>query len=108
MRVALVGPIDLGGGATETQIQANLDRFDKAELVLAGRGHTVYNPARRGRVHRYEWSRADFMRASVKDILQVEGIALLPGWGASPGATVELSLARQLDLIVIHIQEEEL
>lgn len=41
------------------------------------------------------------MRADIKVLVDCDGIALLPGWEKSPGATLEHSIARGLGLRVM-------
>lgn len=77
----------------------NYPAFYRAAEKLAAAGIEPINPARPdGREGCREW--LDFMRASLLDIAECDGIATLPGWGESRGAALEVHIARSLDLPV--------
>lgn len=77
----------------------NYPAFYKASEQLAAVGIEPINPARPdGRESCSTW--LDFMRASLLDIAECDGIATLPGWGESRGAALEVHIARSLDLPV--------
>lgn len=98
--------------------QFNFPAFDRAAAMLTEAGHTVFNPADydRGRygaqvensptgdladVAHLGFSLRETLRADFEWIMQAaEGIALLPGWENSSGATAEAALGRALGLVV--------
>lgn len=92
MRVYVAGPMT---GYPEF----NYPAFYRAAEQLAAVGIEPINPARvDGRENCHSW--LDFMRASLLDIAECDGIATLPGWGESRGAALEVHIARSLDLPV--------
>lgn len=77
----------------------NYPAFFAAAEALQAAGHEPINPARdEGREDCKTW--LDFMRASLRDIADADGIAYLPGWSDSTGATIEVGLARDLQMPV--------
>lgn len=82
----------------------NYPAFFKAEDQLIAAGHEVENPARNETpTDGSGW--LGFMRLSLVQISKVDGIALLPGWDTSRGATVEYDLGKSLGLDVRRIDE---
>lgn len=76
----------------------NYPAFFKAEEALLAVGHEVENPARNPAPDDGAW--IGYMRQSLVQISRVDGIALLPGWQSSRGATVEYDLGKSLGLDV--------
>lgn len=77
----------------------NYPAFFKAAERLTENGYAVLNPARpQGREGCESW--LDYMRASLRDIADCDGIATLTGWSDSKGACVEVEVARGLMLPV--------
>ena len=77
----------------------NYPAFYRAAEELHAAGFETLNPARPdGREGCKSW--LDFMRAGIRDVADCDGIALLPGWGDSRGASLEAHIARSLDLPV--------
>ena len=77
----------------------NYPAFFAAANDLATLGIETINPARtQGREGCKSW--LDFMRASLRDLADCDGVAYLPGWGESRGAALEVHIARSLDLPV--------
>lgn len=77
----------------------NRPAFHHAAEHLEAAGYTVLNPARaEGREACTTWQ--DYMRASVRDIANADGVALLPDWNKSRGAQIEHALAAGLGLDV--------
>jgi len=82
----------------------NYPAFFQAAERLVDAGHEPINPARsEGRSGCATW--LHYMRASLRDIADADGIALLPGWQNSDGARIERGLGRDLGLDVRPIGE---
>lgn len=81
----------------------NYPAFDQAEAHLARRGYKVLNPARRGVVKGWKW--ADYLRPALCDVVAADGIATLPGWARSRGASLEVHVARALGMGVRPVHE---
>lgn len=97
MRVYIAGPMT---GLPDF----NYPAFFKAAEALSVAGHEPLNPA----ANKPEASPAswlDFMRMSLIQIAQADGIALLPGWQNSRGAAVEYRLGHDLGLDVRRVDE---
>jgi len=77
----------------------NLDAFHEAEQHLVDIGYDVKNPARLGVQPGYEWS--DYLRHSLRLLLDCDAIYMLNGWDRSRGAVLELHVASQLGLQVM-------
>lgn len=75
----------------------NYPAFFAAEEALRAVGHDPINPARaEGREGCTTW--ADYMRASLRDLADAEGLAMLPGYVKSRGATLEFDIACALGI----------
>lgn len=74
----------------------NYPAFFAAEGLLAETGHTTENPARPGQVDGWSWY--DYMRRGLRQLLECDGVALLPGWEDSRGARIERDVARMLEM----------
>lgn len=97
MRLYIAGPMT---GLPEF----NYPAFFAAADLLAEVGIESINPARtEGREGMSEWR--DFMRASLRDLADCDGIVLLPGWQNSRGAAMEYRIGLDLDLPVKRLQE---
>lgn len=84
-------------GPMSGQPDFNRPAFDLAARRLRGAGFAVLSPAEAPEPGPApEW--LDWMRGSLRLLLDADGLALLPGWWDSRGATVERDLARSLGL----------
>lgn len=85
----------------------NYPAFHAAAAALRAAGHTVLNPAENPRpadeanmTREQVWQY--YMRLSVKQIADVDGVVMLHGWQRSDGATIEYDLAEDLQLYIFH------
>lgn len=83
----------------------NRAAFHNAELALRAKGFDIVNPATTpepcGDPEWRCWTRASIARMLAHD---VTGVALLPGWAASAGATLEHSIASALGLPALALE----
>ena len=84
----------------------NIEAFAECERVLREAGAaTVFNPATRDSIERYERgevSRAELMHTDMLNLLQSGALVLLPGYASSPGARVEFLVAAECGLRVYY------
>ena len=81
----------------------NYPAFFSAEEALVLAGYEVENPARNPDPEPKTWE--GFMRMAVRQLMDCDGVALLPGWLESKGALVEVNLAKTLGMPVMTIGE---
>lgn len=82
----------------------NFPAFRAAARQLRAVGYDVLDPSRHGAdVPGYGW--ADYMRLGIRDVLDADGLALLPGAHNSRGARLERVIAEGLGLPVRPIDE---
>ena len=90
----------------------NYPAFDRAAADLFGLGYEVLNPVmgayrddapRPGVEQDPQWQ--DYMRNGINQLIRADGVALLPGWLGSRGATIEVYLAHRLGLDVRDLTE---
>lgn len=92
-RVYLAGPMSGIPGFNFPAFHAAADR-------LRGRGYEVVNPAENdGGDTSRSWSY--YMRQDIGHLLTVDAVAVLPGWQQSRGASLEVTVARALELPVL-------
>lgn len=78
----------------------NFPAFHAAAARLRALGHDVVNPAENDHGDTSKpWSH--YMRQDIAHVLAVDALAMLPGWRASRGATLEVTVARALDVPVL-------
>ena len=92
-RIYISGPI--AGSPSD-----NRTAFDPAAAALAGVGHLTINPFEVPvGVEHPTW--ADYLRADLLALIQAaEGVATLPGWPESRGASLEVHVAKALGIPV--------
>ncbi len=90
MRLYIAGPM--------TGIEDfNYPAFNAAAKRLRAQGHDVINPAENDNGDTSQpWSY--YMRLDIHHVLNVEGVAVLPGWKESRGARLEVTVATALGL----------
>lgn len=70
----------------------NYPAFFDAEAALNRAGYTCLNPARNPKQSGWD----DYMRAAIAQVIQADGIAVLPDWQMSAGAALEVHIAHAL------------
>jgi hypothetical protein len=96
MRLYIAGPM--------TGIEDfNYPEFFRVERELRDRGYDVLNPARINEMYNrstaprtWRW----YMKHSITMVAHADGLATLPGWVSSRGASLEVHLARRLEMPV--------
>lgn len=84
MRIYVCGPMS-------NLPELNYPAFNQAATQLRAEGHEVINPAENEDGSGRTW--IDFMRISIRQILGVECLYLLPNWETSKGARIEVLIA---------------
>ncbi|MFM0022171.1 DUF4406 domain-containing protein [Paraburkholderia azotifigens] len=79
-------------------VDLNFPTFHAEAARLRALGFEIVNPAEINSDLNAEW--LDCMRADIKQLVDCDGVALLPGWAKSRGASIEQYLARALGLRV--------
>lgn len=89
-------------GPMTNRPQHNYPAFFAAEEQLQAAGHVVLNPARiddlcstEAGERTWTW----YMRRALRMLTSADGVALLPGWTNSKGATLEVDVADRLGLL---------
>lgn len=77
----------------------NFPAFHAEAARLRALGFEIVNPAEINPDVGAAW--LDCMRADIKQLVDCDGVALLPGWPQSRGAALEEHIARSLGLHVI-------
>jgi hypothetical protein len=78
----------------------NYPAFFAAEHLLRTAGHVVLNPARNPKQDGWD----GYMRAALAQVIQAEGIAVLPDWQMSAGAALEVHIAHALRVPVHSVE----
>ena len=73
-------------------------QFKSAEERLIKQGHEVVNPFNLPHNHSKNWK--DYMKEDIKAMMDCDAIFMLKGYKTSTGANLELSLARELGMLV--------
>lgn len=79
----------------------NYPAFHAAEAKLLEDGYEVVSPARLDHSENKKWS--DYMRTSIRAMLDCDTICVLPGTSASKGGTLERWIASALGFDVIKL-----
>jgi len=77
---------------------SNYPAFNAAAQQLRALGHHIENPAENPPPACGTWQ--GWMRLALRQISEVDGVVMLPGWSKSRGARIEINLARDLGLRV--------
>lgn len=78
--------------------QLNYPAFMKAAADLRAAGYDVVNPAEINAVHPQCWETC--MRADIQQLMTCDGIAYLNGHEKSKGASIEVKLGHDLNMVV--------
>ena len=96
MRVFVSGPMT---GLSDY----NLPAFEKATAQLDEAGYIGVNPGSRGVIPGY--THAEYMRDSIRLLLDCDGVAVLEGWTKSRGAVLEVGIAEGIGIRVMHLED---
>ncbi|MDY0102803.1 MAG: DUF4406 domain-containing protein [Lentimicrobium sp.] len=83
------------GAVTGLEREAVVAKFDKAAQALNSAGMAPVNPVE---VVQPETGWNDAMRLCIKTMLTCDAVLLLPDWQESRGATLEVMIARNLEM----------
>ncbi|QDF18267.1 hypothetical protein SEA_DAKITI_54 [Gordonia phage Dakiti] len=86
----------------------NFARFDLFTKELRNQGYDVVSPAEIARTlpgNPGDLPYQDYVRADLKEMLDCTDLVLMPGWGGSRGAQMELDIAIFLNMRVWKINE---
>jgi hypothetical protein len=95
MRLYLSGPMS---GIADS----NFPAFNKAAGLLRQAGYDVENPASKGLIDGWEWE--DYLRYDLRQLLDCDGVAVLPGYIGSRGASLEVHVADELSVPVFTVE----
>lgn len=96
MKIYLAGPMS---GIEEL----NYPAFNAEAKRLRDLGHEVENPAENPVPPCGSWT--GYMRMALRQLVDCECVALLPGWTDSKGAVIERNLAQALEMPVMNAAE---
>jgi len=108
MRVYIAGPM-------RGYEKFNYPAFDRAEEVLREMGHDPVNPARLDRDEEFPYEDHEaipndvlkqIIGRDISALLECDAVALLPGWGDSAGAKLEVATAEYVGMRVVEIPPE--
>lgn len=89
MKLYLAGPMS---GC----VDLNFPAFHSEAARLRGLGYEIVNPAELNAGKQGDWQAC--MKTDIHELIECKGIALLDGWEASDGATLERDIAYRLGL----------
>lgn len=90
----------ISGAITGLPVEQYTAKFNAAELLLTNAGYQPINPIKLDHSQNTEWHQ--YMRTDIAELLTADAIFLLPGWENSRGARLELHLAAELGLVILH------
>lgn len=93
----------ISGKITGLEEKVYKNNFNSAELYLTGLGYDVVNPV--SYTGEPDWSWSDFMKMDLKLLLDCDYIYLLDGWEDSTGAKIEYSLARDIGIKELRLDD---
>ncbi len=80
---------------------SNFPAFAAAAAELRAAGYTVVDPSRHGADPAKTWT--DYLRRDLVDLLGCEAVAVLPHWGTSTAADLEVNVAVALGMRVLPV-----
>lgn len=80
----------------------NFPAFREAAARLRAAGYEVSDPSVRGIIDGWSWE--DYLRADIRDLMDCDAVALLPGWLESRGASLEVYVAKQLAIPCLSVE----
>lgn len=78
----------------------NRPAFNAVAEELRAKGMSVFNPADIGPKENI-MPRAWYMRRDIEGLLKSDTVYVLPGWGESEGAKLEIEIAKQLEMPIV-------
>ena len=85
----------------------NRPAFNEAAKYLRSHGMVVWNPAEEFNPE-YNYPRKVYMRQDIEALLKCDSIVMLNGWEKSSGACLELEIARELEMNVFYLGDNNL
>jgi len=85
----------------------NRPTFNKAAEWLRNQGFNVWNPAEEFDSN-YIYPRKFYMRRDIEALLKCESIVMLHGWEKSAGACLELEIAKELEMNIFFLGDNNL
>jgi len=82
----------------------NFPAFHAEAARLRALGYEVSNPAEINPDPTAGWEAC--MRADIAELVKCDGVALLPGWERSRGASLEAHIAHSLDMRLVYPGEQ--
>ena len=82
----------------------NFPAFHAEAARLRALGYEVSNPAEINPDPTAGWEAC--MRADIAELVKCDGVALLPGWERSRGASLEAHIAHNLDMRLVYPGEQ--
>lgn len=79
-----------------TGVEGFKDNFEHFEQLLRSKGFKPFNPCKLGTSDLEKWE--DYMRRDIVALMECKNLFIMPGWGKSKGAKVEVQLARDLNI----------
>jgi hypothetical protein len=100
LKIYLSGPMTGIPEENRPAFMAEAERLKKL-------GHYVHNPARYVSDTTYDNTWADWIIRDLRNmqVLELDTIALLPGWGNSKGCAVEIAFAKGLGMRIVNAEE---
>lgn len=93
MKIYISGPI------TGRVIEEATEEFARAEEAIRAAGHDPVNPLKNGLDPTAEW--IEHMEADLCMLRDCDAIVMLPGWVASNGCRIEVSVAALLRILIV-------
>ena len=78
----------------------NHPAFTNASETLRKAGFEVYNPAEGNGDAKADTASTERMRGHLEELLKCDAIVLLPAWGRSEGAKIEVAVAKAIGLSI--------